>query len=88
MGALIAITSIYLIDDREDSNAKIRSSTTFEEKQSYSLVGNSSVAVGVDFTVAAELSTPGVVHIKTFQDVSNMYQQPGDWLLWCQKHRN
>ena len=68
LGAFIALGAfIFIGSDSTESNPTINGMQAQQPVQFVN--GQSATPVGVDFTRAAEISTPGVVHIKTFKDV-------------------
>ena len=78
LGGIVAIgVDHYIVDDQK--NITVSQKETISDKNDVVLAHNNGVIpTGVDFTYAAEVSTPGVVHIKTFKkqsSYSSNYQQ-------------
>ena len=67
-GALAAAGTYYYIGSKSSLNQQISEKATITEKNNYHFAKNHGLVQGTDFTAAAELATPGVVHIKTFSN--------------------
>ena len=80
VGAVVAVTIYHFIVST--NNVQVAKNATIADKNGVRLASNNSiVSVGADFIQAAEISTPGVVHIKTFQEEGSVYhyqQSPFD----------
>lgn len=80
IGGIVAVSAITLFQEEP------KVYQTIENKQQARLSGHqtaTSLPGNVDFTTAAEMSTQGVVHIKTYRDVTQQYyrRSPFDDML-------
>lgn len=65
VSAGVAVGTYHYLNPNKQS---IPENASIEQRQQVKFVKNNALSSGVDFTAAAEECTPGVVHIKTFQD--------------------
>lgn len=73
LGSVVALGGYYFFIGQKNVNTYVKNETPVH----YQMTSNQLASKGLDFTYAAEASTPTVVHITTYQEVSQRHGRGG-----------